>query len=156
MARTKKSESFFLFYYEEPAARAMRRRGFNKPKEKHGPFVSHEAAVRAREHDRTKYGSPFIPKSHYRIVSAPKSFGSSRDPRPRFGPRGGQYVTPRQRAFISKKVPVLIEEGHPRPVAVAIAYRMAGVHRPRGMRTKHLTPGERRQELRARARSRRR
>jgi hypothetical protein len=48
-----------------------------------------------------------------------KTGSFSRDPRPR--------VSPRQRAFISEKIPILRREGYPHQQAIAIAHRMAGV-----------------------------
>lgn len=35
--------------------------------------------------------------------------------------------TARQQAYISRKIPILMDEGYEQPQAVAIAYRMAGV-----------------------------
>lgn len=70
-----------------------------------------------------------------------KAYKASRDP---------QRVSVTKRKWISNKIRLLREEGHPRSTAVAIAYRMAGVKRPKSMRTRHLTTTERRQELKAR------
>ena len=56
----------------------------------------------------------------------------SRRPRP----------TARQRAYIQRKIPVLLDEGYPQRQAIAIAYRMAGVP--------PLPPGTRRRRRRTR------
>ena len=63
------------------------------------------------------------------IDTADRQFGVdlrayARDPR-----RAPRPIRPnaRQRAFIAKKIPVLIREGYPQRQAIAIAYRMAGV-----------------------------
>ena len=44
--------------------------------------------------------------------------------------------TATQQAFISSKIPILVDEGYPQAQAIAIAYRMAGVppRRPSGRR----------------------
>lgn len=51
---------------------------------------------------------------------------ASRDPSQA---RTGRRLSKRQRTFISRKIPLLIDEGYPQRQAVAIAYRMAGVPR---------------------------
>jgi hypothetical protein len=55
-------------------------------------------------------------------------------------------------AWVQKKVRLLMKEGYPRLQSFAIAYRMAGIPRPR-QPVKHLTPKERRQSLKARRRA---
>ena len=58
---------------------------------------------------------------------------ASRDPS---RSRTGRRLSERQRAFISRKIPILIDEGYPQRQAVAIAYRMAGVPRREGRRSR--------------------
>ena len=43
--------------------------------------------------------------------------------------RTGRRLSKRQREFIARKIPILMDEGYPQRQAVAIAYRMAGVPR---------------------------
>ena len=57
------------------------------------------------------------------------------------------HPTRRQRTFIGKKIPILIDEGYPQQQAIAIAYRMAGVPPRRG--------ATKRARSRSRSRSRR-
>jgi hypothetical protein len=68
-------------------------------------------------------------------------------------PKTGRDISPAKRKWIAKKIAFLRREGHPRLTAIAIAYRMAGVPRPRGLRTKHLTSAERRQERKIRSKT---
>ena len=55
----------------------------------------------------------------------------ARDPRRSRRPLSSR-PTRRQRTFIEKKIPILIDEGYPQRQAIAIAYRMAGVPPRRG------------------------
>ena len=56
---------------------------------------------------------------------------ASRDPA---RARTGRRLSKRQRTFISRKIPILMDEGYPQRQAIAIAYRMAGVPPPRPAR----------------------
>ena len=46
--------------------------------------------------------------------------------------RTGYRLSRRQRAYISRKIPILMDEGYPQRQAIAIAYRMADVPPRRG------------------------
>jgi hypothetical protein len=98
----------------------------------------------SRDKLRTRRSGMRRKKSHSRR----RRYTRARDPR---RPQR-QHLTPRQREIVSKKIKIMIKEGYPRRVAYAAAYRYAGVKRPRGMKTKHLSRAEHAQLMKARRR----
>lgn len=106
---------------------------------------SAKRAVGGQEHHVSADPDPQYP----RRLSTRGPKPSPRNPERR-GPRGGQYLSPKQREIISKKIGLMVREGYPPRVAYAAAYRYAGVKRPKSRPVRHLSPAEHRQLMRAR------